>query len=113
MILIVDDNAGMRKAIRSMLGEVDSEFCECNDGSKALEMYKTHRPHWVLMDVRMPGVDGITATKQIKSSFPNARIIIVTEYDDPYLRKEAEEAGAIAFVRKDDLSALHSHLQMV
>ena len=111
MILIVDDNEGMRGAIRSMLHEIDSEFCECDDGSKALEMYRAHRPHWVLMDVRMREVDGISATKQIKSLFPGARIIIVTEYDDPYLRKEAKEAGAIAFVRKDDLSALHSYLR--
>lgn len=104
--LIVEDNDAMRATIRSMLGGVESEFCECSDGKDALEMYRLYRPRCVLMDVRMRYLDGITATKQILASFPNARIIIVTEYDDPALREEIREAGALAFVRKDDLSEL-------
>jgi CheY-like chemotaxis protein len=104
--LIVEDNAAMRATIRSMLNGVESEFCECSDGEDALEMYRLHRPWCVLMDVRMRNLDGITATKQILASFPDARIIIVTEYDDPALREEIREAGALAFVRKDDLLEL-------
>ncbi len=96
----------MRATIRSVLRGVESDFCECNDGLDALEMYRKHHPRCVLMDVRMRYLDGITATKQIIDSFPDARIIIVTEYDDPALRREGQEAGAVAFVRKDDLSEL-------
>ncbi len=108
--LIVEDNAAMRATIRSMLHGVESEFCECSDGRDALELYSMFRPRCVLMDVRMKYLDGISATRQIISSFPDARIIIVTEYDDPALRKEVQEAGAVAFVRKDDLSDLHALL---
>jgi CheY-like chemotaxis protein len=107
--LIVEDNAAMRATIRSMLYGVESDFCECSDGKDALEMYRSCLPRIVLMDVRMKHLDGITATRQILASFPDARVIIVTEYDDPALRKEAQEAGAVAFVRKDDLSNLHAH----
>lgn len=106
MTLIVEDNIVMRATIRSMLQGFESEFCECSDGIDALEMYRKFRPRCVLMDVRMKLLDGIAATKQIKAAFPDARIIIVTEYDDPALRREAQEAGAAAFVRKDDLSVL-------
>ena len=70
--LIVEDNAAMRATIRSMLNGVESEFCECSDGEDALEMYRLHRPWCVLMDVRMRNLDGITATKQILASFPDA-----------------------------------------
>jgi CheY-like chemotaxis protein len=106
LILIVDDNAGMRQTVKAMLMERDSAFCECDDGSKALEMYRTYHPDWVLMDVRMPIVDGITATHRIKEVFPDARIIIVSGYNDPLLKKQAHEAGAISYVLKDDLSPL-------
>jgi CheY-like chemotaxis protein len=106
LILIVDDNAGMRQTVKAMLMELDSTFCECNDGGEALEVYRTYHPDWVLMDVRMPGVDGITATHRIKESFPEARIIMVSGHNDPILKKQAHEAGATAYVLKDDLSQL-------
>jgi CheY-like chemotaxis protein len=106
MILIVDDNTGIRQTVKAMLMELDSAFCECDDGSKALEMYRTYHPDWVLMDVRMPEVDGITATHRIKESFPDARVIMVSGYNDPILKKQAHEAGALAYVLKDDLSQL-------
>lgn len=106
MILIVDDNPGIRQTIKDVLQNIDAQFCECSDGSRALDMYQRHRPHWVLMDIKMPGMDGITATRMIKQSFPEARIVIVTNYDDLMLRKDAQDAGAVAFVTKDDLSIL-------
>jgi CheY-like chemotaxis protein len=106
LILIVDDNTGMRRIVKAMLMESDSTFCECDDGKGALDMYRTHHPDWVLMDVRMPEVDGITAAHRIKHAFPDARIIMVSGHNDPVLRKQAHEAGAIAYVLKDDLSQL-------
>jgi len=106
VILIVDDNTKMRQTVKAMLMELDSAFCECDDGSDALDMYRTHRPDWVLMDVRMAAVDGITATHRIKQAFPDARIIMVSGHNDPILKKQAHEAGAIAYVLKDDLFQL-------
>jgi CheY-like chemotaxis protein len=106
VILIVDDNAGIRQTIKAMLQEMETEFCECNDGSQALEMYRTCRPDWVLMDVRMGIMDGLTATRQITSAFPKARVIIVTNYTSSMLRAEATAAGAVGYVFKDDLTEL-------
>jgi DNA-binding NarL/FixJ family response regulator len=113
MILIADDSAPMRRTIKSMLAESAhlpagqaGGFLECSDGSEALELYARHRPAWVLMDIRMHPMDGITATRRLKSTHPSARIIIVTDYNDPQLRAEANEAGAYAYVLKDDLSEL-------
>ena len=96
----------MRQTVKVMLMELDSAFCECDDGSKALEVCRTYHPDWVLMDARMPEVDGITTTRRIKEAFPDTRIIIVSGHNDPLLQKQAQEAGAIAYVLKDDLSQL-------
>jgi len=106
MVMIVDDNSGMREAIKASLANSLSEFCECSDGSQALSMYAQYLPTWVLMDIRMATMDGIAATRAIKESFPAARIVIVTNYDDKALREEAMQAGAMGFVLKDDLSLL-------
>lgn len=106
MILIVEDNPNMRSMMKSLLADTGSEFCEADDGIEALRVFTQHRPDWVLMDVKMREVDGITATRQIKASFPQARIVIVSHYDDPELKLKAFEAGALAYVLKDDLSVL-------
>ena len=58
------------------------------------------------MDLMMPGVDGLTATSQIVSSFPVAKIIIVTSHDSDALREKASNAGAIGYVLKENLSDL-------
>jgi len=108
MMLIVDDNTQMRQAIKDVLHNIGAEFCECPDGARALEMYRRFRPQWVLMDIKMPGIDGIKATRMIKQSFPEARIVIVTNYDDLMIRKDAQDAGAVGFVTKDDLSVLRT-----
>jgi CheY-like chemotaxis protein len=106
LILIVDDNTGMRNTVKAMLTDVDTDFCECDDGSKALAMYRAYHPQCVLMDVRMTGVDGIAATRHIISAFPDAHIIMISYHDDAVLKQQALEAGAMAYVLKDDLSRL-------
>jgi CheY-like chemotaxis protein len=111
MILIVDDNPRIRQTIKDVLNNVGAQFYDCSDGSRAFEMYSYYRPHWVLMDIKMPGTDGITATRMIRESYPDAQIVIVTNYDDPLLRKEAEAVGAAGFVTKDDLSVLQSFVK--
>ncbi|HKV39506.1 MAG TPA: response regulator, partial [Blastocatellia bacterium] len=63
-------------------------------------------PDWVLMDLEMKDMDGLVAASRIKNAAPKARIIIVTNYDDSRLRDAAREAGACAYVLKDDLVAL-------
>ncbi len=108
-VLIVDDNAGVRRLLRRVAAEVATGIWECSDGADALAAYSAHQPSVVLMDVRMPQMDGLAATRQIRLADPSARIVIVTDYDDDALRQAAREAGACAYVLKVnllDLSAL-------
>ena len=104
--LLVDDHAGFRRTVRDFLPG-DAEVVECGDGGAAVRAYEDHRPAWTLMDIDMPGMDGLTATRAIRAGHPQARIIIVTSHSTPDFRAEAKDAGAAAFVSKDDLSGLH------
>lgn len=105
-ILIVDDNAAVRRLIASLVLPLANRICECEDGAGALSAYQDQKPDLVLMDIRMPQLDGISATKQIIAADPAARIVIVTDYDDESLRQAAMNAGAFGFALKDDLMAL-------
>jgi DNA-binding NarL/FixJ family response regulator len=105
-VLIVEDNQMMRKMIRRMVSDVADQISECNDGAAACEMYSRERPDWVLMDIEMGEVNGLSATRQIKAEYPEARVVIVTNYDDACLREGAREAGACGYVLKEDLTVL-------
>jgi CheY-like chemotaxis protein len=104
-MLIVDDNPAMRRLIKRIIHDL-AEVIECKDGSEAVALYERHRPDWVSMDIRMKQLGGIEATRQIIASHPDARVVIVTEYDDPRLRVSAREAGACRYLTKDDVSSL-------
>ena len=106
MILIVDDNSEMRQMIRSMIEDLDGEFCEGTDGCEALALYQKCHPDWVLMDMAMPEMDGLTATRQIIAAFPEAKIAIVSNFDDADLRKAASAAGANKYFIKENLFEL-------
>ena len=106
VILIVDDNALIRQTIKAIL-DVPGILCvECSDGVTAVERYREVRPAWVLMDLMMPGVNGIQATKEIVAEYPDARIAIVTNFDDAEFRKAAKEAGACTYVLKEEMMKL-------
>lgn len=102
-LLIVEDNSAMRGLIRSIIADLASDVSECADGAEALAAYARCRPDCVLMDIRTGGMDGISATRQITAAFPDARIIILTEYDDDKLREAARSAGACDYVTKENL----------
>lgn len=99
----MDDNAAVRRLITDIVLPFAGEIWECSDGADALSAYLSHRPDLVLMDVRMNNVDGIEATRRIRAADPNARIVIVTNYDDEALRKAAMREGACGYALKDDL----------
>jgi two-component system response regulator DegU len=103
-VLIVEDNAGIRRLLRRTLLDSASAVWECFDGADALAIYENHRPDVVLMDIRMPRMDGLTATKQIREFDPSARIVIVTDYEDEDLRAAAFQAGACGYALKQELS---------
>ena len=108
MILIAEDNPLMRRMIRNLIEDLDPDIIECADGGEAFSLYEKHCPDWVLMDISMHPVDGLTATRRIAGKFPAARIIIVTEHDDAATRAKALDAGAREFLGKSDLLPLRS-----
>jgi DNA-binding NarL/FixJ family response regulator len=110
-ILIADDDMRIRQLIRSMVSEAASAVHEARDEEEAVEIYAAQRPDWVLMDLRMKPVDGLRATARIMARFPEARIVILTQHDDPGLRKAAREAGASGYVLKEDVSQLPAPLR--
>lgn len=110
-LLIVEDNAKMRRMLRSLVADLASAVHECSGGAEALAAYTAHRPDWVLMDIAMKDLDGISATRQLKDAFPEARIIIVTSYDGAELRAAAQAAGACGYVLKENLIEVRRWLQ--
>lgn len=109
-ILIVEDNEPVRRMIRALIAPLAGEIYECGDGGEALELYIRFHPDWVLMDIDMPNIDGITATRRIIAEYPDAKILIVTNFDENDMRQAAQEAGASGFILKDDLLAVRSFL---
>lgn len=109
-ILIIEDNAGMRRLMHMLVGDLAEAVHECADGTQALATYQQYRPGCVLMDIMMPGLDGITACRQIKAADPAARIIFVTDYDDERLRAAALQAGGSEYVLKERLLDLRGVL---
>ncbi|MBL8206429.1 MAG: response regulator transcription factor [Blastocatellia bacterium] len=105
-VLIVEDNQRMRQEVKFCLREVANEIGECEDGAEALDAYTALQPDWVLMDLEMRYVDGITASRQILAAFPTARICILTNHNDELLREAAQQAGTRKLVLKEDLNQL-------
>jgi CheY-like chemotaxis protein len=106
--MIVDDNAEMRTLIRSFLKGVAQEFVECASGEEAIARFATERPDWTLMDIVMPRMDGLAVTRRIRSQFPQARILVMTQHDNSMVRDLASKAGATGFLAKEELTRLES-----
>ena len=96
-IMIVDDHPGFRQVVKKLLQAAGTEFLECGDGHEAFRQYALFHPDIVLMDVAMKELDGLRATKRIVGVYPGARILMLTQYDDPELRSAAERAGAVGY----------------
>ena len=109
-LLIVDDKAKVRSMIRRFLSDLAAEISEADDGESALDAYAAFLPDWVLMDIEMKHTNGIVATERIRAAYPQANIVIVTNYDDDSLRARATAAGARGYVLKENLLALRSML---
>ncbi len=106
-ILIVEDEELVREAVRELLEEEGFDVVgECSDGADAVRVAKELRPAVILMDLRMPGMDGIEATARVKEALPSTQVIMLTAYDDPALRGGAIDAGAYCFMPKGTSSQL-------
>lgn len=102
-VLCVDDHPLVRKGIASILNnESDmSLVAEAEDGRTAIELFRKHLPDVTLMDLRMPEIDGIQATKQIRSEYPDARIIALTSFDGDQDIYKAIDAGVQGYILKE------------
>jgi DNA-binding NarL/FixJ family response regulator len=102
-ILLVDDQRLMREGLHILLElEPDLEVVgEADNGEAALSAYAELQPDVVLMDVRMPGMDGVEATWRLRERWPRARIIILTTFDDDEYVFEGLRAGALGYLLKD------------
>ena len=103
-LLVVDDFAFMRVAINATLGRDSSleVVGEAQDGQEAIERCRELRPDLVLMDVSMPGMDGIEATHKLKAGFPETSVLILTARADHRLLMDAVKAGAAGYVLKGE-----------
>ena len=102
-LLIADDHALVREGLRTMLSGEDGieVIAEANDGRQALDTCRELKPDLVLMDVRMPVMDGLEATKKIKQEMPKTSVMMVTMHENPEYLLEAVKAGAAGYVLKD------------
>ena len=101
-VFVVDDQDFARNGLRLRLGlEEDLTLVgEASDACSALSQIPALQPEVVLMDMVMPGVDGISATSQLAGTMPGVAIVMLSLYDDLEVRANAERAGAVAFVSK-------------
>ncbi len=107
-VMIVDDHAGVRNIIRQLLAAPGDSFVECATGEASVRAAHDFEPDYVTMDIRLPDLSGLEATRAIRAIHPRSRIIIVTSYDQPFLRQSASESGAVAYVLKDNLAELRA-----
>jgi two-component system NarL family response regulator len=105
-VLVAEDNAAMRQLLAGICREWAGEVIECSNGAQAVQAFAQHQPDLVLMDFAMPEMDGLAATRRIRAQSPQARILIVTQYDSEGLRQEARNAGVSGCLRKEDLDQL-------
>ena len=102
-VLLVDDQTLIRQGIRVLLEiEVDIRVVgQAGDGGEAVRQVEALHPHVVLMDVRMPGMDGVAATREISARFPEVGVIILTTFDDDETVFDGLRAGARGYLLKD------------
>lgn len=113
-VLIVDDQAPFRMVARTLVRRLDGwqVVGEAASGEEAVEAAAATRPGLILMDINLPGISGIEATRRILAAAPDTQVILLSTYADDDLPPDARTCGARAYVRKDDLTlALLRELQ--
>ncbi len=113
-VLVVDDHALMRDGIRALLGihgDIDI-VGEASEGKEAFQKTQELAPDVIIMDIAMPGLDGLEATRRIKKQNPGVKVLILTQYDNKEYVLSAIKAGASGYLPKralgtDLVSAIH------
>ena len=100
-ILLVDDHQILRDGIRRGLEAAGEDVVgEASNGEEAIELTRATRPDVVLMDLSMPVLDGVTATRRINEEMPDTKVIVLTMHDDPQRTRAAISAGAVGYLTK-------------
>ena len=99
-ILIVDDQPGIRLLLVELFQREDFETVVASNGLEALQCAESQLLDCVLLDMKMPGMDGIEVLKKFKSDYPELPVIIMTAYDESELTKKALEVGAVRYFAK-------------
>jgi DNA-binding NarL/FixJ family response regulator len=100
-VLLADDHQILREGVRRGLESAGEEVVgEANNGEEAVALAGSTKPDIVLMDISMPVLDGVTATRRIAEEFPDVKVVVLTMHDDPHKTRAALEAGAIAYLSK-------------
>ncbi len=102
-VVLVDDHPIVRAGIRQVV-EADGDvevIAEAGDGAEAVTVVRRTKPDVVLMDLRMPDLDGVSATAQIRADLPDSQVLVLTTYDTDDLIVQAVEAGAVGYLLKD------------
>lgn len=104
LIVLVEDHQLFRQLVKRYLGGVDGVQVvgEAGDGLALLELLKTCQPHLVIMDISMPRLPGIEATRQVKASYPDIKVLILTMHRNWEYCQQALEAGASGYLLKED-----------
>jgi DNA-binding NarL/FixJ family response regulator len=110
-ILITENDPHVRLLLKELMEALTDDILESADGMDAVLKYEKYRPDFVLMDIRMPRMDGIEATERIMAMDPCAKILIVTQHGQQAYRDAAKKAGAAAYVLKDDLTTLPERIR--
>lgn len=101
-VLVVDDNSGFRESLVALLDSGDLDVVgQASSGAEALEMVAELAPDVILMDLRMPEMDGITATRHLKERFPDVGVVALTGMEDQHAVRDMLVAGASGYVLKD------------
>jgi len=105
-ILIVNNLPSFRQKVREVVKAIPwaSIVAEAQSGPEAIELAKQHHPDVVLMDIVMPGMSGIEATRRIKEIAPRTRVIVITAYNNAGFPKQSSKAGADLFLKKEELN---------
>jgi two-component system, NarL family, invasion response regulator UvrY len=103
-VLIVDDQHPFRDVARTVIGMTDGFVVagEAISGEEAVEMASDRRPDLVLMDINLPGINGIEACRRIKAAAPSTAVILLSTYSESDLPADARDCGAIEYVHKED-----------